>query len=110
MPNLTEYFGIISATFGTAIGGGFLVKWIDRRYSLREKVMDSGVAIREELRVDVRDLKEELDKLQQKVEQWQLKYNDLYKMHVELQAEHKILLARFDELNRASQPISIAKK
>lgn len=76
-----------------ALGGGILVKLVDRRYQLKEKIIDVGEAFRKEARLDIAALKEELRLLRQEVVDWQTKYYKLFEEDAILKAKHEITLA-----------------
>lgn len=68
--DLTEnYVSIIAAVFG-----GIGVKLLERLSAKRSEKFSEAVRIREELRLEVNTLREELDELKQEVSVWREKY------------------------------------
>jgi hypothetical protein len=76
-----------------ALGGGILVKLVDRRYQLKEKTIDVGEAFRKEARLDIVALKEELRLLRQEVVDWQTKYYKLFEENAILKAKHEVTVS-----------------
>jgi len=71
MPLLTPETAI--AIVGT-LGGGALVKLVDRYYSLKEKTVDSGIEFRTELHARIAELLVQLKAEQAERTSWQEKY------------------------------------
>lgn len=104
MANITDSVGVIAGALTAAISGGLFTKWIEGRLRLKEKAIDGGTQLREELREDVHSLKAEVQMLRKEVESWQSKYLELNMQYAEIKADNRLLQARFDELNRATLP------
>ena len=61
----------------SALVSGVVVKVVDRTYATKERRFDDAVAIRQELRAEVKTLYDELKALQQELDTWKDRYWDL---------------------------------
>lgn len=86
-----------------ALGGGILVKLVDRRYQLREKNLDVVEARRKDVRLDFSTLKEELKLVRQEAENWKAKYYALFEENALLKASYKVVV---EELSRMKESIA----
>jgi dsDNA-specific endonuclease/ATPase MutS2 len=75
-----------------ALGGGVLVKLVDRWYRLKEKGIDVNEAFRKDARLDIVSLKDELREAYKEYEIWQEKYYKLFEEKARLKAEHLVTL------------------
>ncbi len=88
-----------------ALGGGFVVKLIDRHYQLKEKSMDAGASLRGELHQEIGALKADLKVLQMELDTWKTRYYGLFEKHALLKARLKMLHQRLQDLTGEESPV-----
>lgn len=74
-----------------ALGGGLLVKFLDRLYQLKEKTVDVKEHQRQDAREDIAVLRKELDELRDELDVWKEKYYALFQETALLKAQIGLL-------------------
>lgn len=93
---MTSIDGWVAVT--SALLSGVLVKVVDRVYAKTERRFDDAVAIRHELREEVRALHAELKAIQEELDRWKDRYYDLASRYHALVGECQALRDELKEL------------
>lgn len=78
----------------SALSGGVVLSVVQSWGKTRERGQDDGIAIRHELREEVKTLRKQVGELQQTVDDWQSKYWALHAEHVDMRAQYAALIVR----------------
>lgn len=81
-----------------AIGGGALVKLIEIFFIPKSTREDFAYKLREELRADIKDIKQDKEKLEKESDEWKLKYYELLDKYSILNGKYNDLIYKHEAL------------
>ena len=96
--NISEYATPLIALVGTLFGGAgleFIRRWLGKA---KEKD-DTATNLRNELRIDLRQLKQDMEALEKEVTEWRDKYYAL--LEDKMTVEHDLMRVQFELQRRA---------
>jgi len=89
-----------------ALGGGAFVKILEVFFIPRASKEDFAAKLREELRTDIRTLRDEIGRLQKDLDAWKLKYFELLQKYSKLSSKYDELLLKYEDMNLEMHNIS----
>lgn len=89
-----------------ALGGGAIVKLIEIFFIPKTTREDFAYKLREELRADIKTIRDERDKLENELDEWKAKYYDLLDKHSSLTNKYNDLLIKYEYVLKKLNPES----